>query len=68
MMNFDVVTVKAHCLQRPNETINIDLPAFFKYKLNVSDKKWVMIKGLTSKYYVEEIYKPIEKLETGKGQ
>ena len=50
MMNSDTVVVKAQRLQRPDETINIDLPAFFMYKLNASDKKWVMVKGPTSKF------------------
>ena len=66
MMNSDTVIVKAQRLQRPDEMINIDLPAFFMYKLNASDKKWVMVKGPTSKFYVENIYEHIEKkLEKG---
>ena len=69
MMNSDTVIVKAQRLQRPDETINIDLPAFFMYKLNASDKKWVMVKGPTSKFYVENIYEHIEKkLEKGTQQ
>ena len=68
-MNSDVVIVKAQRLQRPNETINIDFPAYFMYKLNVSDKKWIMIKGPTSKFYVKHIYGHIEKkLEMGTQQ
>ena len=42
MMNSDVVIVNAQRLQRPDETINIDLPAYFMYKLNVTDKKRVI--------------------------
>ena len=69
MMNSDTVIVKAQRLQRPDETINIDLPAFFMYKLNSSDKKWVMVKGPTSKFYVENISEHIEKkLEKGRQQ
>ena len=68
-MNSDTVIVKAQRLQRPDETINIDLQAFFMYKLNASDKKWVMVKGPTSKFYIENIYRHIEKkLEKGKQQ
>ena len=68
-MNSDFVIVKAPRLQRPDETINIGLPAFFMVKLNISDKKWVMIKRSTSMYYVEHIYENIEKkLEIGKEQ
>ena len=69
MMNSDTVIVKAQRLQRPDATINIDLPAFFMYKLNSSDKKWVMVKGPTSKFYVENISEHIEKkLEKGRQQ
>ena len=69
MMNSDTVIVKAQRLQRPDEMINIDLPALFMYKLNASDKKWVMVKGPTSKFYVENIYEHIEKkLEKGTQQ
>ena len=69
MMNSDTVIVKAQRLQRPDEAINIDLPAFFMYKLNASDKKWVMVKGPTSRLYVENIYEHIEKkLEKGTQQ
>ena len=31
------------------------------YKLQATDKKWVIIKGPTSKFYVNHIYKHIEK-------
>ena len=69
MMNSDTVIVKAQRLQRPDEMINIDLPALFMYKLNTSDKKWVMVKGPTSKFYIENIYEHIEKkLEKGTQQ
>ena len=50
-------------------TLNIDLPAFFMYQLNSIQKKWILIKGPTSKSYVENIYERIEKeLETGDEQ
>ena len=66
-MNSDVLIIKAQCLQCPDVTINIDLLAFFMYKLNIGNKKRVMIKGPSSKYYVEYIYEHIEKkLEMGK--
>ena len=39
------------------------------YKLNASNKKWVMVKGPTSKFYVKNIYEHIEKkLEKGTQQ
>ena len=57
----------AERFQRPNKTINIELPAFFMYALNVSDKKWVMIKGPTMKYYVDHICEHIGK-KLGKGR
>ena len=61
--------VKGQRLQRPDETINIDLPAFFMYQLNARHKKWIMVKGPTSKYYAEHIYEHIEKeWETGDEQ
>ena len=61
MMNTDTVIVKAQRLQCPDETINIDLPVFFMYKLNANDKKWVMVKGPTSKFYFKNIYEHIQK-------
>ena len=69
MTDADVVIVKAHRLQRPDETIKIDLPDFFVYQLNARYKKWIMINGPTSKYYVEHICEDIEKeLEMGDKQ
>ena len=61
--------LKGQRLQRPDEMINIDLPAFFMYQLNSIQKKWILIKGPTSKSYVEHIHERIEKeLETGDEQ
>ena len=39
MMDGDVMIVKGQCLQRPEEMINVDLPAFFRYQLNARHKK-----------------------------
>ena len=65
MIDTDIMIVKGQLLQRPDETINIDVPVFFMYQLNARHKKWIMAKGPTSKYYVEHIYERIEKeLET----
>ena len=66
LKGIDVLIVKGQRLQRPDETINTDLPAFFMYHFNSIQKKWILIKGPTSKSYVENIYERIEKeLETG---
>ena len=65
MMDADVMIVSGQRLQHPDETINIDLPAFFTHQLNARHKKWIMVKGPTRKYYVEHFYERIEKaLET----
>ena len=69
LKGIDVMIVKGQRLQRPDETINIDLPAFFMYQLKSIQKKWILIKGPTSKSYVENIYERTKKeVETGDEQ
>ena len=69
MMDADVMIVKNQRLQCSDETINIDLPAVFMYHLNTRYKKWIVIKRLNSKYYIEHICEHIEtELETGDGR
>ena len=57
--NFDGVIVKAYRQQRPDKTINLDLPVFFVY--NLEDNEWVLVKGPTSKYYDKEVYAHVER-------
>ena len=57
--NFKAVAVKAQCLPRPDEILNVDLQAFFMY--HREQKKLVYYQGPISKRYVEEIYAMIEK-------
>ena len=59
--NFKAIAVKAKRLPCPEETLNQFLRVYHREQEN-----WFIIKGPTSKRYVEEIYTEIEKkFETG---
>ena len=62
--NFKAIVVKVQHLPHPDETLSVDLPVFFMY--HREQEYWFIIKGPTSKLYVEEIYTEIEnKFKTG---
>ena len=56
---FDAHIIKASRTDRPDETINVDLPVYFLYHTN--HKRWLIIKGPMSKNYEEAWYDAIEK-------
>ena len=63
----DVAIIKAQRIPEENETMNIDLPAYFLHRTRKKD--WLFIKGPTSKYHHEEFYTKVEELaKSGKPQ
>ena len=59
----NAVVIKAQRLQREDEDINVDLPAFFLHQPWAKTCKF--IKEPTSKFYVEDFYAAVEKITTG---
>ena len=56
---FDAHIIKANRIDRPDETINVELPVYFLYQAEL--KGWLVIKGPASKNYEENWYDAIEK-------
>ena len=54
------VIIRAYRQQREEETINVDLPAYFIYFVD-DEPKWFFAKGPTSKSYYKDHYEDIER-------
>ena len=62
----NVVVIITQRLQRDDEEINVDVPTSFLHQ--PWKKNWLLIKGPTSKYYVNVFYTALEKVTTGRPQ